>query len=73
MILWDCLINSRKAVDINLFQNLLNECYNSFKQCLNEEPIASVATEEWLARCTFPIGMSDNGEFFPIEEEKVTL
>ncbi len=55
-----------KSLDMNIFQNLLNDCYNSFKECIGKEPIASVSTDEWLARCQFPVGMSDNGEFFPI-------
>ncbi len=56
-----------KSVDINVFNNLTNDCYNTFAKCILKEPIASVSTEEWLARCQFPIGMSDDGEFFPVE------
>lgn len=57
-----------KSIDMSIFQNLLNDCYNNFKHCLDKEPIASVSTAEWLARCQFPIGMSDNGVFFPIDD-----
>ena len=56
------------SIDMNIFQNLLNNCYNSFKNCIGKEPIASVATEEWLARCQSPVGMSDNGDFFPVDD-----
>ncbi len=57
-----------KSIDMSIFQNLLNDCYNSFKECIDKEPFPSVSAEEWLARCQFPIGMSDNGEFFPIDD-----
>ena len=57
-----------KSINMNIFQNLLNDCYNSFKECIDKEPIASVSTEEWFARCQFPVGMSDNGVFFPIDD-----
>ena len=57
-----------KSINMNIFQNLLNDCYNSFKDCLGKEPIASVSTEEWFARCKFPVGMSDSGDFFPIDD-----
>lgn len=56
-----------KHMDMNHFQKLLNDCYNNFKECIGKEPIASVSTKEWLARCQFPIGMNDAGEFFPVD------
>lgn len=57
-----------KSIDTSIFQNLLNDCYNSFKECIFKEPIASVSTDEWFARCQFPVGMSDSGEFFPVDD-----
>lgn len=57
-----------KSIDMSIFQNLLSDCYNSFKQCIDKEPIPSVSTSEWLARCQFPIGMNDSGEFFPVDD-----
>ena len=57
-----------KSIDMNIFQNLLHNCYNSFKECIGKKPIASVATEEWFARCQFPVGMSDNGDFFSVDD-----
>ena len=57
-----------KSINMNIFQNLLNDCYNSFKECIDKKPIASVSTEEWFTRCQFPVGMSDNGVFFPIDD-----
>ncbi len=57
-----------KSIDMSIFQNLLNDCYHSFKECVDKEPFPSVSSKEWLARCQFPIGMSDNGEFFPVDD-----
>lgn len=59
---------SFKAIDMSFSQSLLNECYNTIKKCAAMEPIDSVSTDEWLARCQFPIGMSDEGVFFPIDD-----
>ena len=56
-----------QSVNMDIFGKLLNDCYHSFAECLTKEPIASVSTEEWLARCQFPVGMSDEGEFFCLE------
>ena len=56
-----------KAVDMNIFKSLADHCYHAFAECLNKEPIASVSTKEWLARCQFPVGMTDQGTFFPVD------
>lgn len=57
-----------QKVDMNIFKKLREGCYNIFVECLKKEPIPSVSTEEWLARCQFPVGMSDSGEFFPLKD-----
>lgn len=57
-----------KSIDMGIFQKLLDHCFQRFAVCVDKEPIASVSTREWLDRCQFPIGMSDDGEFFPIED-----
>lgn len=30
-------------------------------------PIPELATDKWLDRCKFPLGMDDNGNFFELE------
>ena len=36
----------------------------NFKKDLTKDPVRELTTDEWLMRCSFPIGMSDDGEFF---------
>ena len=36
----------------------------NFKQDLKKDPVTDLADEVWLERVSFPIGMSDEGEFF---------
>lgn len=57
-----------RGVDMNFSVNLLDQCFKHFMENANKPPIASVATEEWFARCAFPLGMSDEGAFFPLED-----
>ncbi len=56
-----------KSLNMSFTEKLLLTCFDSFKECLDKDPIPSVATEEWLKRCQFPVGMDDNGTFFPID------
>ena len=48
----------------DLEDELVDELRRQFRDNLNTEPVAEVNTPEWLERCFFPIGMSDDGEFF---------
>ena len=32
-------------------------------------PAPELTTPEWLDRCAFPVGMSDDGQFWPLEDE----
>lgn len=57
-----------QSIDMNIFQNLVSDCFQTFAKCVNQAPIPSVSTAEWLDRCKFPIGMSDSGVFFPIDD-----
>jgi hypothetical protein len=36
----------------------------NFKKDLKKDPIEDLASDEWLERCSFPVGMSDEGEFY---------
>lgn len=36
----------------------------NFENDLKNEPVRELASEKWLQRCEFPLGMSDDGEFF---------
>jgi hypothetical protein len=39
-----------------------------FDECLAVPPVPELATEEWLKRCQFPLGMTDEGKFFPLTD-----
>ncbi len=58
-----------KSIDVSFSQGLLNKCFDDFVKCIAQPPIASVTSQEWLARCQFPVGMSDDGVFFSIDDE----
>ena len=49
---------------ISLERDLVEKIRLEFEEALKSEPIAELATSEWLERCSFPLGMSDDGEFF---------
>ncbi len=69
------LLHLPEDEDWKLFQNivfslesdLIKTSRESFKNKCNEAPIPELATEEWLSRCAFPLGMDDNGNFFELE------
>lgn len=37
---------------------------HEFEKALEMEPILSLTSDRWLDRCSFPLGMSDEGEFY---------
>lgn len=49
---------------ISLERNLVEKIRLEFEETLKCEPIKELATPEWLERCSFPLGMSDDGEMF---------
>jgi hypothetical protein len=52
---------------LNFEGDLINTSRERFENRCNQAPIPELATEEWLARCAFPLGMDDNGNFFELE------
>lgn len=54
-------------VKINLLDNVVTETRKRFENKCEEEVIPELATEEWLARCSFPLGMDNNGNLFDLE------
>ena len=57
-----------KTVEINLDQQLLEDCIRRFEYKCIQKPIPEVTDRKWLDRCVFPVGMGDSGEFWPIED-----
>lgn len=56
-----------KTVEINLDQQLLENCISRFEFKCCQPPIPEVTSAKWLDRCAFPVGMDDSGELWPIE------
>jgi hypothetical protein len=54
-------------VVFNLEEGFVKTSRERFENKCNLDPVPALATDEWLARCTFPLGMDDNGNFFELE------
>lgn len=57
-----------RFLEINLDQQLLETCIQRFQNKYIQPPIPEVSNARWLDRCTFPVGMDDDGTFWPLEE-----
>jgi hypothetical protein len=51
----------------NLEQDFIKTSRERFENKCNLNPVPELAAEDWLARCTFPLGMDDKGNFFELE------
>ena len=60
---WKMFIDTHFSID----DQLIEDCRNRFTNKCNEEVIPELATEEWMERCSFPLGMDDKGNLFPLE------
>lgn len=56
-----------REVDVDMDRQLLADCISRFEAKCIQRPIPELATEEWLSRCAFPIGMDDHGLFWEVE------
>ena len=53
---------------------IVQQARHSFDEALKSEPVASLATRDWLHRCEFPIGIDPDGNLFdPYETLENTL
>ncbi|MBQ3783775.1 MAG: hypothetical protein II838_10095 [Lachnospiraceae bacterium] len=55
-------------VKIDVEETIIEESRKCFEKHLKEAPIPELATDVWLERCSFPIGMDDNGRLWPLED-----
>jgi hypothetical protein len=53
-------------VKINIEDDMIASSIERFENKCNIEAIPELTTKEWLDRCSFPIGLSDNGDFFEL-------
>ena len=51
-------------IEIDIEKDFINNCRSRFENKCLAEPIAELTTDEWLARCKMPIGMSEDGVLF---------
>jgi hypothetical protein len=54
-------------VVINIEEDMIATSKERFENKCNLEPVPELTTEEWLQRCSFPIGLDDSGDFFDLE------
>ena len=54
-------------VVINTDKDIVASCVERFKSKCDEPPIPELATEAWMERCVYPIGMDENGKLFDLE------
>lgn len=59
--------------ECNLDQQLLDDCIKRFEAKCLQPPIPEVTSSEWLDRCKFPLGMDDNGVFWPVDEKDAPI
>lgn len=61
---WKVYQTMQFSIDEALYQMAVER----FKAKCMEPPVPELTTPEWLSRCQFPVGMSDSGEFWPLED-----
>lgn len=49
---------------ISIEREFVADCRKEFEKTLKLDVIDDLTSDEWLERCSFPLGMSDEGEFF---------
>ena len=57
-----------KNAEFDLDQQLYNMAVLRFKNKCTQPLVPELTTKAWLDRCAFPVGMSDKGEFWPLED-----
>lgn len=57
-----------KNMCTNLDEEVVSYTRKRFDDCLSLPTIPELATPRWLERCAFPLGMSDEGIMFPLED-----
>ena len=54
-------------VKVNVLDNIIKDTRQRFENKCEKEIIPELATEEWLDRCSTPLGMDDNGNLFDLD------
>jgi hypothetical protein len=56
-----------RDINVNLDADVYASCIRNFERKCDMPPIPELATDEWLARCSFPVGMDEQGNYFPVD------
>ena len=54
-------------VHLNIEDDIIEDCRQRFENKCNEEPVPELTTTDWLARCSMPLGMDEEGKLFSLE------
>jgi hypothetical protein len=57
------------SVATDMDQELVKIIRAGFEHCLELPPVPELTTQTWLNRCHYPIGMSEDGEYFPLNTD----
>jgi len=53
---------------VNIDPKLISFVRNDFEESIILPPVTELLTQQWLKRCSYPIGMTDEGVCFPLKE-----
>ena len=56
-------------VKIGIDQQVVDFARKRLEECLVIDPVLELTSENWLERCSFPLGMDDRGNRFPLSED----
>lgn len=56
-------------VKIGIDQQVVKFARKRLEECLVTNPVSELTSENWLERCSFPLGMDDQGNLFPLSED----
>lgn len=59
-----------KTAEFSMDQELYEKAVQRFTIKCKEPPVPELTTPQWLGRCAFPVGMQDDGTFFPLDDAK---
>lgn len=57
-----------QTAEFTLDRQLYAMAVERFKAKCTQPPVPELTARAWLDRCTFPLGMSDHGQFWPLED-----
>lgn len=56
-----------KNVKLSVEEQFIEDSRKRFENKSVQDPVPELVTEEWLDRCSAPLGMNETGEFFDLE------